>query len=154
MNTSAAFGFTTAILDVIRKEKPTHFVVVFDTPEPTERHIDYVEYKANREAMPEDISSNLPYIFKILEAMNIPAIGLPGYEADDVIGTMAKMGKERGFVNYMMTPDKDYCQLVEEDIYVYRPARLGNEVEIKFNTRITICVLMGHFFSHTGKMVN
>ena len=130
MNTSAAFGFTTAILDVIKKEKPTHFAVVFDTAEPTERHIDYVEYKANREAMPEDISSNLPYIFKILEAMNIPAIGLPGYEADDVIGTLAKMGKQRGFVNYMMTPDKDYCQVVEENIYVYRPARLGNEVEI------------------------
>ncbi len=130
LNTSAAFGFTTAILDVIRKEKPTHFAVVFDTAEPTERHVDFTEYKANREAMPEDISNNLPFIFKILEALNIPAIGLPGYEADDVVGTLAKMGKKHGFVTYMMTPDKDYCQLVEEGIYMYRPARLGNAVEI------------------------
>ncbi len=130
LNTSAAFGFTTALLDVIKKEKPTHIVVVFDTPEPTERHIEYAEYKANRNAQPEDISSNLPYIFKILDALNIPALSLPGWEADDVIGTLAKKAKKHGFVSYMMTPDKDYCQVVEEDIYVYRPARLGNGVEI------------------------
>lgn len=130
LNTSAAFGFTTALLDVIKKEKPTHIVVVFDTPEPTERHVEYAEYKANRQAMPEDIGSNLPYIFKILDALNIPAISMPGFEADDVIGTLAKKAKKHGFVSYMMTPDKDYCQVVEEGIYMYRPARLGNAVEI------------------------
>lgn len=130
LNTSAAYGFTTALLDVIKKENPTHLAVVFDTPEPTERHIEYAEYKAQREAMPEDIGSNLPYIFQILEALNIPALALPGWEADDVIGTLAKKAKKDGYVTYMMTPDKDYCQIVEDDIYVYRPARLGNGVEI------------------------
>ncbi|MES2627433.1 MAG: DNA polymerase I [Bacteroidota bacterium] len=130
LNTSAAFGFTTALLDVVRKEKPTHLAVVFDREEPTERHIEYAEYKANRNAMPEDIANNIPYIFRILEAMNIPALGMPGYEADDVIGTLAKKALKHGYITYMMTPDKDYCQVVEDGIFVYRPARLGNGVEI------------------------
>ncbi|HEX4886644.1 MAG TPA: DNA polymerase I [Luteibaculaceae bacterium] len=130
LNTSAAYGFTTAVLDVIRKEKPTHLAVVFDTAEPTERHIEFADYKAHREAMPEDISSNLPYIFEILDALQIPALKIPGWEADDIIGTLAKRAKKDGFTTYMMTPDKDYCQLVEDGIYVYRPARLGNGVEI------------------------
>jgi DNA polymerase-1 len=130
MNTSAAFGFTTTLLDILKKENPSHIAVVFDTAEPTERHTDFTEYKANRQEMPEDISTAIPYIFRILEGFRIPAIGLPGYEADDVIGTLAKMAEKHGFKTFMMTPDKDYCQLVSENIFVYKPARLGNGIEI------------------------
>lgn len=130
LNTSAVLGFTNTLLEVLKKEKPTHIAVVFDTPEPTVRHIEFEAYKANREEMPDDLRLAIPYIIKIVEGFNIPVIGMPGYEADDVIGTLAKMAEKKGFTTYMMTPDKDYGQLVSENIFIYKPARLGNGVEI------------------------
>ena len=130
LNTSAVLGFTNTLLEVLKKEKPTHIAVVFDTPEPTVRHIEFTEYKANREEMPDDLRLAIPYIIKVIEGFNIPVIGKPGYEADDVIGTLAKMAEKKGFTTYMMTPDKDYGQLVSENIFIYKPARLGNGAEI------------------------
>ncbi len=130
LNTSAVLGFTNTLMEVLKKEKPTHIAVVFDAPEPTVRHIEFAEYKANREEMPEDLRLAIPYIIKVIEGFNIPVIGKPGYEADDVIGTLAKMAETKGFTTYMMTPDKDYGQLVSENIFIYKPARLGNGSEI------------------------
>lgn len=129
-NTSAAFGFTTALLDVINREKPTHIAVCFDTPEETNRSIEFTGYKANREAMPEDIAAMIGPIEDIVKAFNIPVLKVPGYEADDVIGTIAKMAEKEGFTTYMMTPDKDYAQLVSENIFMYKPARGGKPNEI------------------------
>ncbi len=128
-NTSAIFGFVNTLLDVINKQKPTHIAVAFDMREPTLRHIEFPEYKANRDAMPEDIQESIPYIQELLKGFNIPQLGVNGYEADDVIGTLAKMAKKQGFETYMMTPDKDYAQLVEEGIYMYRPGRFGKPAE-------------------------
>jgi DNA polymerase-1 len=130
LNTSAVLGFTNTLLEVLKKEKPSHIAVVFDTPEPTVRHVEFSEYKANREEMPDDLRLAIPYIVKVIEGFNIPVIGKPGYEADDVIGTLAKMAEKQGFTTYMMTPDKDYGQLVSENIFIYKPARLGNGVEV------------------------
>ena len=129
-DTSAVLGLVNTLMDVQMKEQPTHWAICFDTSEPTERHIEYKEYKAQREAMPEGISSALPYIFKLMEALNIPVIAKPGFEADDVIGTLAKKAEKEGFVTYMMTPDKDFAQLVSDNIYMYRPPRMGNSAEI------------------------
>ena len=128
-NTSAAFGFTTTLLDLIKREKPTHLAVVFDTAAPTERHISHVEYKANREEMPDDIRSNVPYIRRIIEAMNIPVLESDGYEADDVIGTLAKKAEAEGYITYMVTPDKDFGQLVTDRIIMYKPGRGGDPPE-------------------------
>ncbi len=130
LNTSAVFGFTNTLLDVLKKEKPTHIAVVFDTPEQTQRHIEFADYKAHREEMPEDLSLAIPYIIKVIEGFNIPVLKMPGYEADDVIGTLAKLAEKQGFITYMMTPDKDYGQLVSDKIFMYKPARLGNGAEI------------------------
>ncbi|MCW3083418.1 MAG: polymerase [Bacteroidetes bacterium] len=130
LNTSAVLGFTNTLLEVLKKEKPTHIAVVFDTAEPTVRHVEFTEYKANREEMPDDLRLAIPYIIRIIEGFHIPVIGKPGYEADDVIGTLAKMAEKEGYTTYMMTPDKDYGQLVSENIFIYKPARLGNGVEI------------------------
>lgn len=130
LNTSAIFGFTNTLLEVLRKEKPSHIAVVFDTSAPTERHIDYTEYKANRDEMPTELALQLPYIHKLLEGFNIAAIWRDGFEADDVIGTLAKKAKAQGFVTYMMTPDKDFGQLVEENIFIFKPARSGNAAEV------------------------
>jgi DNA polymerase I len=129
-NTSAIFGYVTTILDLLKREKPTHIGVSFDTSEPTARHIEYEAYKAHREEMPEGISNALPFIRQVTEALRIPLLIMPGYEADDIIGTLAKKAKAAGFKVYMMTPDKDFAQLVEEDIYIYKPARMGNDIEI------------------------
>lgn len=130
VNTSAVLGFTNTLLEVLKKEKPSHIAVVFDTSEPTVRHIEFTDYKAHREAMPEDLSASIPYIIKIIEGFNIPVLFSNGYEADDVIGTLAKKAEQFGFTTYMMTPDKDYGQLVSDTIFIYKPARLGNGVEI------------------------
>lgn len=130
LNTSAILGFTNTLVEVLKKEKPTHIAVVFDTSEPTVRHIEYTEYKAQREAMPEDLSSAIPYIIKLIEGFNIPVLYSHGYEADDVIGTLAKKAEQHGYTTYMMTPDKDYGQLVSDNIFIYKPARLGNGIEI------------------------
>lgn len=130
MDTSAIYGFTMALLDLLSKENPTHIAVCFDLPQPTERHEMFPEYKANRDATPEAIKIAVPYIHKILEAFNIPALGVPGFEADDVIGTLAKKAEQEGFTTYMMTPDKDFGQLVSPNIYMYRPGRGGNPPEV------------------------
>jgi len=129
-NTSAAFGFTNTLLDIIKKENPTHIGISFDTAAPTERHIEFEAYKAHRESMPEDLRANIPFIFKILDAFNIPMFNMDGYEADDVIGTLAKKASKHGFKTYMMTPDKDFGQLVDENIFIYKPPHLGNTFEV------------------------
>lgn len=130
LNTSAIFGFTNTVLDLIKKEKPTHLAVIFDVGEPTSRTEDFSGYKANREATPEDIKLSIPYIHEILSAMHIPAFGIEGYEADDVIGTLANQAEAQGYTVYMMTPDKDYGQLVTENILMYKPAAFGKGPEI------------------------
>ncbi len=130
MNVSAITGFTNTLWDVLKKEKPSHLAVVFDLPGPTCRHKMYEPYKAQREAQPEDITSAIPYIKKIIEAFNIPVAFCEGYEADDVIGTLAKQAEKEGFDVFMMTPDKDYAQLVSDKVFMYKPARFGNGVEI------------------------
>lgn len=130
VNTSAVMGFANTLMEVLKKEKPTHIAVVFDTEAPTERHTDFEAYKAHREAMPEDLSKALPYVFKLIEGFNIPVITVDGFEADDIIGTMAKEAEQKGFQVFCMTPDKDFAQLVSENIFIYKPARMGNEMEI------------------------
>jgi DNA polymerase-1 len=130
-NTSAAFGFTNALLDVLKKEKPTHLAVVFDAPGgATNRMDDFADYKANREEMPEDIRNMLEPIKEIIQAFNIPILLKEGFEADDVIGTLAKEAERQGFVTYMMTPDKDFGQLVSENIFMFKPARGGKSPEV------------------------
>ncbi len=129
LNTSCVFGFANAILEVIQKEKPTHIGVAFDLPGGTFRNEWFPDYKANRQEQPEDISIAIPYVKKLVEAMDIPLLMLAGYEADDVIGTIAKKAAQHDFVVFMMTPDKDYGQLVEEHIYMYKPAIFGKEAE-------------------------
>jgi len=135
-NTSAIFGFTNTLLEILNKEKPSHIAVVFDTPEPTQRHIDFPAYKAQREEMPDDLKKSIPLIIDLVHGFNIPVISLPGYEADDLIGTLAKKAELLGFTTYMMTPDKDYGQLVDENTFIYKPARLGNGVEVQGVTEI------------------
>jgi DNA polymerase-1 len=127
LNTSAIFGFLLVLEEVLQKQKPTHIAVVFDTPTPTFRHEMFKEYKANRDETPEDIRSAVPYIKRLIEAYKIPVIACPGYEADDVIGTLARKASEKGFVTYMMTPDKDYAQLVSENVFMFKPAKGGAE---------------------------
>ncbi|HEY0898281.1 MAG TPA: DNA polymerase, partial [Sphingobacteriaceae bacterium] len=130
LNTSAIMGFTNTLLEVIRKEKPSHIAVVFDTEAPTERHNDFTDYKAHRQAMPEDLSRAIPYVVRLVEGFGIPVITSDGYEADDIIGTLAKKAEKVGFQVYCMTPDKDFAQLVSENIFIYKPARMGNDMEI------------------------
>ncbi|MEO1053945.1 MAG: DNA polymerase I [Bacteroidota bacterium] len=130
VNTGVMFGFTNTLLEVILKQKPTHLAVVFDTSAPTFRHKEYTEYKAQREETPEDIRTGVPVVKEIVKGFNIPALELDGYEADDIIGTIAKKAAREGFEVFMMTPDKDYGQLVEEHVYLYKPAYMGNAVDI------------------------
>ncbi len=130
LNTSAMLGFTNTLLDVLRTQKPTHIGVAFDTHKPTHRHIEFTDYKAHRQAMPEDLVASLPYIDQIIDAFRIPKLFVHGFEADDVIGTLAKKAEQEGFITYMMTPDKDFAQLVSENIFMYKPARMGNQPEI------------------------
>ena len=130
LNTSAMFGFTNTLVELLNREKPTHIAVVFDTSAPTERHIIYPLYKAQREAMPEDLKKSIPYIFRIIEGFRIPVITMDGYEADDIIGTLAKKGEPLGYTTYMVTPDKDFGQLVSDKIFMYKPGRQGNDIEV------------------------
>ena len=127
LNTSAIFGFLLALEEVLQKQKPTHIAVVFDTPTPTFRHEMFKEYKANRDETPEDLKKAVPYIKRLLDAYKIPVIDYPGFEADDVIGTLARQASERGFTTYMMTPDKDFAQLVSGNVFMFKPSRSGNE---------------------------
>lgn len=128
LNASAMFGFTNTLLDILNKQKPTHIAVVFDTDKPTQRHIEFEAYKAQREPMPEDLRKSIPYIVRICEGFKIPVLTLDGYEADDIIGTLA--WKAEDMEVYMMTPDKDFGQLVKENVYIYKPGRMGNPDEI------------------------
>lgn len=129
-NTSAIFGFTNTLLEILNKEKPTHIAVVFDMEGPTQRHVEFESYKANREEMPEDLRDSIPLIHKLIKGFNIETMGIEGYEADDLIGTLAAKAEKAGYTTYMMTPDKDYGQLVDANTFIYKPARLGNGVEI------------------------
>ncbi len=130
LNTSAMLGFTNTLLEVLRKEKPTHIGVATDTAVATQRHKDFEDYKAHREAMPDELAASIPYIYRILEAFRIPLLYVDGYEADDIIGTLAKKAEKQGFTTFMMTPDKDFAQLVSENIFMYKPARMGNGAEV------------------------
>lgn len=130
MNTSASFGFMNILLELLSNENPEHIAVVFDVNKPTFRHEMYKEYKANREIMPEDLRENIPYIRRLIHAMNIPLIEQAGYEADDVIGTLAKRIEKKDIDVFMMTPDKDYGQLVSKNIKMYKPKRFGAGIEI------------------------
>lgn len=129
-NTNAQFGITNAIIDLINNQKPTHMAVCFDTHALTERHIDFADYKANRQETPEDILAAVPDIKRIIEGFNIPVVELDGFEADDIIGTLAKLAEKEGYDVYMVTPDKDYGQLVSEHIKIYKPPYQGGSYEI------------------------
>ena len=129
-NTSAILGFTNTLYDILKNQNPSHIGIAFDTKVPTFRHENFPAYKANREKMPEDLSASIPYIIKVIEGFNIPILSVDGFEADDVIGTMSKKAETAGFTTYMMTPDKDFGQLVSDNIFMYKPARMGNKPEI------------------------
>jgi len=130
INTSAVFGFTNTMYEILVKQKPTHIAIVFDPKGLTFRSEIFPAYKAQRPPTPEDIKTSIPLIEQIIDAFNIKRYVIDNYEADDVIGTLAKTAKKHGFVTYMMTPDKDYCQLVEENIYMFKPRHKGNEIDI------------------------
>ncbi|WP_293885270.1 MULTISPECIES: DNA polymerase I [unclassified Sphingobacterium] len=131
LNTGAIMGFTNTLLDVLKNQQPSHIAVVFDTAAPTARHIEFEAYKAHRESMPEDLASSIPYINRLIEGFNIPIITMDGYEADDIIGTLAKKAEKQDFKVYCMTPDKDFGQLVSDNIFIYKPARMGNGAEVQ-----------------------
>lgn len=130
LNTSAMYGFVNILEQLLKEQKPSHIAVVFDLNVPTFRHEMFEAYKANREVMPEDLQKSIPYIRKIIEAYNIPILEKAGFEADDVIGTLAKKAETMGYTTYMMTPDKDYAQLVSEHIFMYKPSRGGEAPEV------------------------
>lgn len=130
LNTSTMLGFTNTLIEILEKQRPSHIAVVFDAPVATNRSLEFANYKANRQEMPEDIRKALPYVKKIIEAFKIPILSKDGFEADDVIGTMAKQAEKDGYTTYMMTPDKDFGQLVSENIFIYKPAAFGKPAEI------------------------
>ena len=129
-NTSAIYGFTNTLLELLTKQQPTHLAVVFDTAAPTARHTEFPAYKAQREEMPEDLSSAIPDVKRLIRAFNLPVLELDGYEADDIIGTLAREACAQDFVTFMVTPDKDFGQLVNECVKIYRPGRMGDGAEI------------------------
>lgn len=130
LNTSAILGFTNTLYDILKNEKPSHIGVVFDSHAPTLRAIDYEEYKANRQATPDDIVNALPYIKQIIKGFGIPILKLDGYEADDIIGTIAVKASKAGFEVLMMTPDKDFGQLLSDKIHIYKPAKMGEKAQV------------------------
>src|SRR5690554_3304486 len=130
LDTSAVMGFMNSLLDVINREKPEYLAVAFDNGGSQIRNEMYPQYKANRDETPEAIRIAVPYIKEILKAMHIPVVEVPGIEADDLIGTLSKQAEKEGFKVYMVTPDKDFAQLVSDNIFMYRPARMGNGIEI------------------------
>lgn len=134
LNTSAIMGFANTLYEIIKKEKPTHIGVAFDSIGPTLRKQEFAEYKANREAMPDDLRASIPHIIEITKAFKIPILSAEGHEADDIIGTLAKKAEKEGFITYMMTPDKDFGQLVSENIFIYKPAKFGDPA-IVFGTK-------------------
>ncbi|HPH15986.1 MAG TPA: 5'-3' exonuclease H3TH domain-containing protein, partial [Bacteroidales bacterium] len=130
VNTSGIFGFVNTIFELMRSQNPTHIGVVFDPKGSTFRHDLYDKYKANRQETPEDLKASIPQLMEVLQGMNIPVIQVEGYEADDVIGTLAKQAAAQGYEVFMATPDKDYCQLVQDSIYMYRPKSFGAGIDI------------------------
>jgi DNA polymerase-1 len=130
LNTSAVFGFANVLFDLLKREKPTHIGVAFDTMAPTVRKVGFEAYKANRQETPEDIITAIPLVQELLAGFNIPILSVDGYEADDVIGTLAKQAEKKGFITYMMTPDKDFGQLVTDQILIYKPGKAGSDFEI------------------------
>ncbi len=130
VNTSALYGFTQTLLEILRNQQPTHIGVAFDTDAPTQRHAEFAEYKATRQAMPEDLTQALPHVRRMLEAFRIPVLTCDGYEADDLIGTLVRRAERAGFESYMVTPDKDFGQLVDAHTFVYKPSRMGDAVEV------------------------
>ncbi len=129
-NTSAIIGFLNSLYEILKNEKPTHIGVAFDVAGTAQRQAEYSEYKANREKMPDDLRDSIPYIIRLIEAFNIPVYGVEGYEADDVIGTLSKKAEQQGFLTYMMTPDKDFGQLVTDRILLYKPAKFGEPAQV------------------------
>ena len=129
-NTSAIYGFANTLLELLAKQAPTHLAVVFDTSAPTARHTEFPAYKAQRQEMPEELSAAIPDVKRLIRAFNLPVLELDGYEADDIIGTLAREAEPAGFTTYMVTPDKDFGQLVNEHVLIYRPARMGDDAEI------------------------
>lgn len=129
-NTNAQFGFTNTLVELLRKEKPSHLGVIWDVSGPTERHENFLDYKANRQAAPEDFEQAIPDIKRIIEGFNIPCFGIEGYEADDVIGTLAWQASDLGYDVYMVTPDKDYGQLVRDNVFMYKPGYKGGTFEV------------------------
>src|ERR1051326_4281459 len=130
VNTSALYGFTQTLLEILKNQQPTHIAVAFDTDAPTQRHAEFAEYKATRQAMPEDLSQALPHVNRMLNAFNIPVLTCDGVEADDIIGTLVRRAEKEGFKSYMVTPDKDFGQLIDENTFLYKPGRMGDGVEI------------------------
>ena len=130
MNTAAPFTVANLLLSLLDKVQPSHLAVAFDTPEPTFRHKEYSEYKAQRESMPEELSTALPYVFRLFEGFNVPILRMPGWEADDVIGTLAKRAEAQGIDTYMVTPDKDYGQLVSGHIFIAKPGGASDQMEV------------------------
>ncbi|HZL43221.1 MAG TPA: DNA polymerase I [Verrucomicrobiae bacterium] len=130
VNSSALYGFTQTLLEIIKNQQPTHLAVAMDTEAPTPRHVAYPEYKATRQVMPEDLSAALPHVRRMLEAFRVPVLVCDGYEADDIIGTLVRRAEKEGFQSYMVTPDKDFGQLVDENTFLYKPSRMGEGVEI------------------------
>ena len=129
-NTNAQFGFTNTLIDLLNNQKPSHMAVCFDTHAPTERHTEFADYKANRQEAPEDLLEAIPDIKRIIQGFNIPCMELDGFEADDVIGTLSKQAAKAGYEVFMVTPDKDYGQLVDDKIKIYKPGYQGGDVEI------------------------
>jgi DNA polymerase-1 len=130
VNTSALYGFTQTLLEIMKNQQPTHIAVAFDTDAPTQRHAEFADYKATRQAMPEDLSLALPHVRRMIEAFRIPILICDGYEADDIIGTVVRRAEKAGFKSYMVTPDKDFGQLVDENTFLYKPGRMGDAVEV------------------------
>ena len=150
LNTSAIFGFVNTLEEVLRKENPSHIAVAFDPPGPTFRHVEYESYKAQREATPEDIKLSVPIIKAIIRAYNIPVLEVAGFEADDVIGTIAKRADKERFDVYMMTPDKDYGQLTEPHIFMYKPRYGSNDFDLMDDRR----VMEKYNLSHPSQMID
>ena len=130
LNTSAVMGFLNSLYEILKNEKPTHIGVAFDVAGTEQRQAEYSDYKANREKMPDDLREAIPYIIRLIEAFNIPIYGVEGYEADDVIGTLSKKAEKEGFTTYMMTPDKDFGQLVTDKVLLYKPAKFGEPAQV------------------------
>ena len=130
VNTSALYGFINTLLAILEKENPTHIGVAFDTSAPTPRHIKYPAYKAQRDEMPEELAAAIPHVKSLCRAFHIPVLEIDGFEADDIIGTLVKRAEPDGFESYMVTPDKDFAQLISKQTFMWKPGRKGNDHEV------------------------